>query len=105
MCIRLCRLAGKNHPKDWFDFYYSHNGYEWALQVAANIVEPFGEDRDDVRHSNNTDVLLMQTAGKASEEEWAAALERRTNYTGDDENDQNELKADPAVLAKIRKDQ
>lgn len=96
--IRLCRLAGKNHPQDWLEFYDSHTAYEWHLQRAANIVEPFGEDRADDRSR------IHALFTKINDPEWLRKLfDLLSNYTGDIEpQNSGELEANPQALAKIK---
>lgn len=34
---------------DWVRVYDSHTLYEWTVQTALNIVDPWGDDRADMR--------------------------------------------------------
>lgn len=58
LAARLARQAGMIHPLDWVKVYESHTPYEWSLQVALNAVEPWGEDRADLREARNTAFLI-----------------------------------------------
>ena len=96
MAAVLCRLEGKTHPRHWRKLYKSHSPAEWAMQKAMAIVEPFGENRADQRAAINT----IASGIKISEENIDEVYEYLTNYTGD-EDDQEELEADPEVLASL----
>jgi len=39
---------------DWVAVYESHTPYEWQIQRALAIVDPWGDDRDDLRAAINT---------------------------------------------------
>jgi len=39
---------------DWVEVYESHTPYEWQVQRALAIVDPWGDDRDDLRLAINT---------------------------------------------------
>jgi hypothetical protein len=45
----LARAAGKVLPLDWVEVYEAHTPSEWAHQVALSIVDPWGDDRGDMR--------------------------------------------------------
>lgn len=45
---------GLVHPRDWIRVYESHTPYEWKVQVALSIVDPWGDDRADRRAALNT---------------------------------------------------
>jgi hypothetical protein len=47
-------MEGKCHPQAWVEIYESHTPYEWKLQRARAIVDPWGVDRDDRRAALNT---------------------------------------------------
>jgi hypothetical protein len=56
---------------DWVAVYESHTPYEWIVQTVLNIVDPWGDDRADLRAETNTLATVAQTQ---------EALERLTNY-------------------------
>ncbi len=56
---------------DWVAVYESHSPYEWIVQVALSIVDPWGDDRDDLRAETNTLAIVAQTN---------ESLLRLTNY-------------------------
>lgn len=70
------------------------------MQVAAAEVEPFGEDRADVRAAVNTEAILLKECGDRAviERSWDLLRDYADNGPG---NDQNELPADPDILAKL----
>ncbi len=101
--IRLCRLREKNTLRDWIDFRDAHTNYEWAVQEAANIVEPFGEERADMRMAMNTMQIVASLNPQMSDETFQEVFRLLRNYTGDDDqNDQGELEANPKALAAIK---
>lgn len=51
--------------------YESHTPYEWAVQTALSIVDPWGDDRADLRAAVNTMALYPAPEGR---EEAAASL-------------------------------
>lgn len=63
---------------DWVEVYESHTPYEWITQVALSIVDPWGDDRDDLRAETNTLAVVAQTQ---------ESLERLTNYLAIHERD------------------
>jgi hypothetical protein len=56
---------------DWVAVYEDHTPYEWIVQTVLNIVDPWGDDRADLRAETNTLASVAQTQ---------EALERLTNY-------------------------
>ena len=95
--IKLCRLAGKNHPSDWLEFYESHTPYEWQLQWAAAIVEQFGEGRADNRAKGQA------LYAKATDlESLEAALQLMSTYPDDEPQDPHEIPVDHEILAELK---
>ena len=39
---------------DWVEVYESHTPYEWLTQQALAVVDPWGDDRADMRAAINT---------------------------------------------------
>lgn len=64
-------------------------------------VEPFGEDRADLRAKLNTQAMFL---AHTSPENFLEAYDALDNYTGDD-SDSGELPADKAALEKIKRRQ
>lgn len=54
MAARLARAEGDVHPLAWVRLYDSHTPYEWKVQRALAIVDPWGDDRADRRAALNT---------------------------------------------------
>ena len=46
---RLAFAVGKYHPLDWARLRDSHTPYEWAVQELCQIIDPIGEEREDMR--------------------------------------------------------
>lgn len=58
LAARLARATGRVHPQDWLTLYESHTPFEWQLQEVLAVVDPWGDDRDDLRAAVNTMVAL-----------------------------------------------
>ena len=54
LAARLARAAGRVHPMDWVELYESHTTTEWLVQMGIGIVDPWGDDRADLRAAHNT---------------------------------------------------
>ena len=54
MAARLAREMGRVHPKDWVEVYESHTPYEWLLQKCLAVVDPWGDERADLRAAVHT---------------------------------------------------
>ena len=39
---------------DWVEVYESHTPYEWLMQKILAVVDPWGDDRADLRAAVNT---------------------------------------------------
>lgn len=81
------------YPQDWLTVYESHTPYEWLVQTALAIVDPWGDDRADMRAAINTMAVLPGDEGR---EETAAAL---TGYLKINEDEED---VDPAVMRKLQ---
>lgn len=57
---------------EWVEVYESHTPYEWALQQCLEIVDPWGDDREDLRAAINT--MAVMPAGDYDRSEAMAAL-------------------------------
>jgi hypothetical protein len=84
LAARLAREAGGVHPSDWIAVYESHTPLEWMVQLCLSYVDPWGDDRADLRAAFNT-VKGMQITDEA---EAQKAFDQLRDYvTTDDEND------------------
>ncbi len=73
------------------------------MQEAANIVEPFGDERADMRMAMNTMQIVASLSPQMSDDTFHEVFRLLRNYTGDDDqSDQGELEANPAALAAIK---
>lgn len=54
MAARLARAMGRVHPMDWVEVYESHTPYEWLLQKCLAVVDPWGDERADLREAVHT---------------------------------------------------
>lgn len=71
MAARLARASGRVHPKEWVEIYESHTPYEWLMQRTLAAVDPWGDDRDDLRAALNT---LANYPGTGDKQELLQAL-------------------------------
>lgn len=71
---------------DWVDVFGEHTPFEWQLQVARSIVDPWGEDRADTRAQLNTSQLLAHQSQNESMRESVADMVRSYYSTDDDED-------------------
>lgn len=72
----MADIAGR---LDWWRIKDEHTPFEWACQVARSIVEPWGDERDDLRAAWNT-LKLMQFGEKPTDEELAGILDNLRFY-------------------------
>lgn len=80
LAAKLAREAGLVHPMDWVRVYESHNEYEWALQWALMITEPWGDDRADLRAAVNTASVMQTNVAEASSEDIDTWVENARHY-------------------------
>lgn len=92
LAARLARQAGLIHPRDWVAVYESHSPYEWALQEVLARVEPWGDERADLRQAVSTAALLLNGVD-VSEEERGAAVIGLANYLKINEPEQEVVSA------------
>lgn len=84
LAARLARAMNQTHPQAWIDVYESHNPYEWMVQKCLAAVDPWGDERADLRAAYNT-VYAMKLPDEADAQ---AAFDNLREYvTTDDEND------------------
>lgn len=72
LAARLARAAGLVHPMDWVAIYESHTPYEWLVQQCLAVVDPWGDDRDDLRAAVNT--MATFPAGDFDRNEFMQSL-------------------------------
>lgn len=53
------RLADTVGRTDWWNVYDEHTPYQWALQRARAVVDPWGDDRADQRSGMQTLTLIQ----------------------------------------------
>jgi len=58
LAARLARQEGQTHPLAWVQLWLNHTPYEWAVQVALCGVEPWGDERADIREARNAAHLI-----------------------------------------------
>lgn len=63
------------------DVYESHTEYEWLVQKVLAKVDPWGDDRADMRAANNT---VWSTPGEFDRQE---AFDELRHYLKINEND------------------
>lgn len=59
---------------EWVKVYESHNEYEWRMQIALCQVEPWGDDRDDMRAAVNTSRIVASHASEPLDESQLTKL-------------------------------
>ena len=69
LAARLARQEGRTHPLDWVRLWQEHTPYEWAVQVALCGVEPWGEERTDLRDARNTAHVVAACRPEAMSED------------------------------------
>lgn len=65
---KLARSVGR---LDWWNVRDEHSPYEWALQKALFAVEPWGEDRADLRAAVNTQQIVAAHGVALDEDDFA----------------------------------
>lgn len=66
---------------DWVRIYELHNSYEWAVQRILNCVDPWGDNRADMRQAVNTArQIISQSVESVSEEELTGLIKRLAGY-------------------------
>jgi len=58
----------------WVEVYESHTPYEWLVQQVLAAVDPWGDERADIRAAHNTQ---WATAGEFDRQE---AFDQLRNY-------------------------
>lgn len=76
LAARLARAAGRVHPQDWLSFYESHTPFEWQLQETLAVVDPWGDERDDLRAAVNTMIAIPHS----DEVDRMEVMEHLTGY-------------------------
>ena len=65
---------------DWVEVYESHTPYEWRVQQILAVIDPWGDDRADLRAAHTT---LWSTPGEFDRDE---AFDQLRNYLAINEN-------------------
>lgn len=76
--FKLARLM--NRVGDWWNIKGEHTPYEWAMQQAMFLVEPYGEDRADLRAAHNTIAMCLAQASAMPSEEVIAEVENALRF-------------------------
>lgn len=76
LAARIARLEGHTHPLAWVKVYEDHTPYEWAVQLALAAIEPWGEDRADLRAAVNTAQLVASNRTEPMEDGKFTAMVR-----------------------------
>lgn len=76
---------------DWVEVYESHTPYEWLVQQVLAVVDPWGDDRDDLRAAVNT--MAAIPAGDFDRNEFRESLRSYLKI-----NEQPEESVGPAGL-------
>lgn len=66
---------------DWWRIKGLHTPYEWAIQLAADYVDPQGSEREDIRAAvNTTRMVFAQSPEKPTVADYQAEVARLTEY-------------------------
>ena len=57
-----------------------HTPFEWELQIAADHVDPIGEDRADIRAAINTANLIASNSTEMNADKFAELVDGLRNY-------------------------
>lgn len=69
---KLAREVGR---LDFLNVYEEHTPYEWQVQQLLYQIEPFGEDRADLRSAVSTArMVATQAAEPLSDQQWEAEI-------------------------------
>lgn len=92
---------GRVHPQAWLEMFESHTPYEWRLQQARAIVDPWGDDRADARAQVNTAQLM---ASQTEDESMRARVaELVADYYQKERGDPRDLELNEEALAALPK--
>lgn len=80
LAARLARQEGKTHPKEWVDVYDSHNAFEWAVQMVLSKVEPWGDERADIREARNAAHIIASNGGCEGEDGFKELVKALREY-------------------------
>jgi hypothetical protein len=81
--MKLARVKGLVHPLDAIKVYEDHTPYEWRLQECLAAVDPWGDDRADLRAAVHTINTMPLSEGDNVDE----IFERLRNYVTTDSED------------------
>lgn len=65
---------------DFDNVYYELSPYEWSVHQALFVVEPWGEDRADLRAAVNTVRHLLENSSEASDEVIQDEIQNLAGY-------------------------
>ena len=65
---------------DWWRIKGMHTPYEWALQVAAESIDPFGEERADIRAAVNTANLMAAQSSNVTNDQVQTMIDSLRSY-------------------------
>lgn len=65
---------------EWVEVYESHTPYEWLVQQVLAALDPWGDDRADMRAANNT---LATLTGEFDREEMFDQLQHYLKINAD----------------------
>lgn len=65
---------------DWWKIKGEHTPFEWALQIAADSLDPIGEERADLRAAIHTANLMSASLTSMTNEQFAELVQRLTTY-------------------------
>ncbi len=80
LAARLARQMGKVHPRDWVEVYESHTPFEWALQLALERIEPWGDERADLRMGFAVARLWLKDRESVSDDDVEAVAREFASY-------------------------
>jgi hypothetical protein len=80
LAARLARQEGKTHPMDWVETYERHTAFEWLIQMVLARLDPWGDDRADMREARNAAHVVAATVGMTDEEKFHELVESLRDY-------------------------
>lgn len=83
---------------DWWRIKGLHTPQEWALQLAAESIDPYGEERDDMRAAINTANIIASNSVDVSSEQMGEMIDGLRSYLS-----VNQIKPEVVGAAAIRR--
>ncbi len=62
------------------EVYDSHNSFEWAVQVVLSKVDPWGDERTDIRDARNVAHIVASNGGCEGEDGFKSLVKELRNY-------------------------